>query len=176
MVEMTSSSNAVFEYFAEVDEYLTEPLVPYSVDRPSGLWRKGAAGWEYLSLIDWQWHGSSVEECTSPPSGGLYPITESRAAELRSDRQGFVRYWMYYHHRDEWRDGEPPTSVARSRRSPEDICDEVFGLGEKWIRTEIVFEFFDYRGSGRPHLIEIPAAEADALIFELRGITGAVVL
>ncbi|WP_188827288.1 hypothetical protein [Nocardia camponoti] len=82
-----SAGDAV-EYFAAAEEYLAEPTWPYTVERPSGLWRRRGPKWQYLSLIDWNWHESSIKDYTSPPIANLHPITGARAAELEADKDG----------------------------------------------------------------------------------------
>ncbi|MBB5121365.1 hypothetical protein AF335_13495 [Streptomyces eurocidicus] len=155
-------------------EYFVKAAPPYTEERPSGLWRRLAGRWEYLSLLDWEWHAVSAEGVTAPPAAEvLYPVPAERAAALEADRQGWVRYWAYYFDEAEWRDGEEPTTVVRRRRSPERIYDETFMRTNEWQPDSVVYEFFHPRGSNPPHLVEIGVDEAERLLQEIRGVTGA---
>ncbi|MGH3731577.1 MAG: hypothetical protein ACRDTU_22950, partial [Micromonosporaceae bacterium] len=105
------------------DAYFAKVWRDATVDRPSSLWRRlgdntdqATNEWEYLSLIDWQWH--PYRDLPLPHPDTLVPISAARAAELGADRQRFVRYWGGY------TVGEPapedrPTLVYRRRESPE---------------------------------------------------------
>lgn len=168
------STSEEYDYFVSAWEYMADPRWPYNADRPSSMWRsRGGANFEYLSLFDWEWHKYTNSQGRTKPKSTLYPIPAERAVELEADRQGWFRYWAYYSHRDEWRDGESPTSVIRRRSSPEWIMDELFDRNNQWVRTARVEEFMDMRGSGKPHLIEITPAEADELLLSLRDVAGA---
>ncbi|MEV6063867.1 hypothetical protein [Nocardia asteroides] len=170
-------TNEEYEYFVSVWEYMVDPKWRYNADRPSSMWRsRGGRHWEFLSLFDWEWHSYTNSRGRTKPESTLYPISTERAAELEADRQGWFRYWAYYYHRDEWRDGEAPTSVIRRRSSPEWISDELFDRHNQWVRTTRVEEFMDMRGSGKPHLIEITPTEADEILLSLRGVAGATAL
>ncbi|MEV6668683.1 hypothetical protein [Streptomyces sp. NPDC051162] len=156
-----------YEYFAEVPE-------GYTLERPDGLWRRSGEEWEYLSLLDWQWHDIKDTNVKYPPVAKiLHEVTAERAAELEADRQGWVQYWSYFGDEGEWRDGEQPTTVVRRRRSPERIYDETFMRNNEWRPDSAVFEFFDARASRPPYLVEIGVDEAERLLQEIRGVTGA---
>ncbi|MEV4440681.1 hypothetical protein AB0K09_16970 [Streptomyces sp. NPDC049577] len=159
-------SDQTYTYFVEVPE-------GYTPERPDGLWRRAGDEWQYLSLLDWQWHRVENAAEFLPAQDVLQPVTAERAAELQADRQLWVRYWARYTDEAAWRDGERPTTVVRRRRSPERIYDEAFKIRNVWGPTPAVFEFFDPRPSNPPHLVEISADEAEQLLQELRGVTGA---
>lgn len=156
-----------YEYFVEVPE-------GYTPERPDGLWRRSGEEWEYLSLLDWQWHNIKDTNVTHPPAAKiLHEVTAERAAELEADRQGWVRYWAYYSNERRWRAGQGPKTVVRRRRSPERIYDETFMSDNVWEPDSAIFEFFDARQTTPPHLIELTADEAERLLQELRGVMGA---
>ncbi|WKK20910.1 hypothetical protein QZH56_18600 [Streptomyces olivoreticuli] len=154
-------------------EYFVKATPPYTQERPSSLWRRSGDDWEFLSLLDWGWHKvkGTIEHVPTPEA--LHRVTAERAVELETDRQGWVRYWAYYGDEEEWRDGEEPTTVVRRRRSPERIYDETFMRDNRWQPDSAVFEFFDARASRPPYLVDISADEADRLLQEIRGVTGA---
>ncbi|MBT2384049.1 hypothetical protein [Streptomyces sp. ISL-11] len=154
-------------------EYFVKAAPPYTEERPSSLWRRSGEQWEYLSLFDWEWHNVKDTTVGTPPAAdSLYPVTAGRAAELEADRQPFVRYWALFVDEEDWRAGEPPTTVVRRRRSPEDRMDESFQEGDVWGPTNAVFESRDLRTSNPPYLKELGADEAEALLQELFGLTG----
>ncbi|MEV6668686.1 hypothetical protein [Streptomyces sp. NPDC051162] len=156
-----------YEYFAEVSK-------GYTLERPDGLWRRSGAEWEYLSLLDWQWHNVKDTNVNYPPvAEKLHAVTAERAAALEADRQGWVRYWARYTDEEDWRTGEPPTTVVRRRPSPERVYDEAFKMDDSWGPTATVLDFFDARKSDPPHLVEISRDDAEQLLQELRGVTGA---
>ncbi|WP_120754785.1 hypothetical protein [Streptomyces klenkii] len=160
-----------YEYFVEAAPTVDDQ---YTVERPSSMWRSAGEQWEYLSLIDWSWHNvKDTNVKYAPAREALHPVTAERAAELVGDRQGWVRYWAYHTNERTWRAGNGPTTVVRRRRSPEDLLDETFMRNDVWERDSAVFEFFDARASNPPHLIEISPDEAEQLLQELRGVTGA---
>ncbi|GHF44172.1 hypothetical protein GCM10010218_26860 [Streptomyces mashuensis] len=160
-------SEQQYEYFAEVPQGWTP-------ERPDGLWRRRGDDWEYLSLLDWEWH--DVKDTAvryAPVPDVLHPVPAERAAQLRADRQGWVTYWAYWSSERRWREGKAPTTVCRRRRSPERIYDETFMRSNEWRPDTAVSEFFDARTSNPPHLEEISADRAEELLMELRGIVGA---
>ncbi|WKU45698.1 hypothetical protein Q3V23_17470 [Streptomyces sp. VNUA116] len=160
-----------YEYFVEAVPTVDDL---YSVDRPSSMWRRLGDQWEYLSLIDWHWHNVKDTNVKYPPvREALRPISVERAAELESDRQGWVRYWAYHTSERAWRAGNGPTTVVRRRNSPEDRLDETFMRNDAWERDTAIFEFYDARASNPPHLVELSPDEAEELLQELRGVTGA---
>ncbi|MCQ8773754.1 hypothetical protein [Streptomyces telluris] len=155
----------------------------HPAERPSSLWRcaagsgsgsGGGGDWEYLSLLDWQWHKAAETVVQDPPpEAARHRVTADRAGELQADRQGWVRYWARYADEPAWRAGEPPVSVVRRRRSPERIYDEAYKTWNEWGPTQTVHDFFDARPSNPPHLVEIDAAKAERLLTELHGAKGA---
>ncbi|MFC5147500.1 hypothetical protein [Streptomyces aureoversilis] len=157
-----------YEYFAEVP-------AGYTVERPDGLWRRAGEQWEYLSLLDWQWHDlkdSTVR--THPPVDELHPVTVERAAALEADRQGWVHYWALYADEQDWQEGEPPTTVVRRRSSPEQELDESYrGSKGIWGPTSAVADSRDLRTSNPPHLEAVSAERAEELLQEIHGVTGA---
>ncbi|MET9413372.1 hypothetical protein ABZY03_04130 [Streptomyces klenkii] len=155
-------------------EYFVKASPPYTEERPSSLWRRLGEEWEYLSLMDWEWHNVKDTTVKTPPATEvLCSVTAERATELEADRQVFVRYWARYTNEQYWREGQSPTTVVRRRRSPEGKLDEVFRRNGSWGPTDAIFEFFDPRPSNPPYLVEITADDAEALLQELRGVTGA---
>ncbi|WP_116212752.1 hypothetical protein [Streptomyces olivoreticuli] len=146
--------NARYAFFAEVPRGRTP-------DRPDGLWRRADDTWEYLSLLDWEWHAAA-----ELPVGReiLHPVTAGRALELAADRQSWVTYWAHHADEADWRAGTPPTTVVRRRRSPERIHDEAYGPDGAWEPTDAVHDFLSARPSDPPHLVEIDAAEAARLV------------
>ncbi|MEU3351993.1 hypothetical protein [Streptomyces sp. NPDC037389] len=154
-------------------EYFVKATPPNTPERPSSLWRRSGDEWEFLSLLDWEWHKvkDTIEHVPGP--GALHPVTAERAAELEADRQGWVTYWAFYSSERRWRAGKGPTTVVRRRRSPERIYDETFMQGDVWEPDSAIFEFFDARQSNPPHLEEITVEEAERLLQELRGVMGA---
>ncbi|WP_424892940.1 hypothetical protein [Streptomyces sp. XH2] len=163
--------HARYDYFVK-----TSPN-GYPVERPSSLWRCAAGRdeeWEFLSLLDWQWHrAEDTDVQLPPPRAALHEVTADRAEDLQADRQGWVRYWARYVDEQDWRAGEPPVSVVRRRRSPERVYDEAFKTWNEWGPTQAVHDFFDARPSNPPHLVEIDPAEAERLLDELHGAKGA---
>ncbi|MFH8787235.1 hypothetical protein ACH4A1_12165 [Streptomyces roseoverticillatus] len=156
-----------YEYFAEVPQ-------GYTVDRPDGLWRRRGDAWEYLSLLDWQWHDVTATNVQTPPAPEvLHAVSEEHAAALAADRQGWVQYWAHYSSRRAWDDGRAPTTVVRRRRSPENIRDESFNSESEWGPTMAAFNAFDGRSSTSPHLVELTTGEAEQLLQEIFGVTGA---
>ncbi|MCC3777577.1 hypothetical protein [Streptomyces sp. UNOB3_S3] len=145
--------NAPYAFFAEVPP-------GFSPDRPDGLWRCAGDDWEYLSLLDWEWH--AVEK---PPVKReiLHELTAERALELAADRRPWVTYWAHYTDESDWRAGAEPTTVVRRRRSPERVLDEAYGPDGAWEPTDAVHDFLSARPSDPPHLVEIDATEAARL-------------
>ncbi|WP_058041253.1 hypothetical protein [Streptomyces roseifaciens] len=149
----------------------------YTEERPSSLWRRSGEQWEYLSLYDWAWRKVEAKEEAQLlfRAGDLHPVTAQRAAEIEADRQACVRYWARYMDEEDWREGEPPTTVVRRRRSPEYMSDELYrGSKGFWGPTHVILDVHEGRTSDWPHLVELSAKEADALLHELFGVTGAV--
>ncbi|MBF6049033.1 hypothetical protein GO001_28195 [Streptomyces sp. NRRL B-1677] len=156
-----------YEYFAEVPQ-------GYTVDRPDGLWRRSGDEWEFLSLLDWQWHNVTATNVQTPPTSEvLRAVSGEHAAALAADRQGWVQYWAHYSSKRAWGDGRPPTTVVRRRRSPENIRDESFNTESEWGPTMAAFNAFDGRTSNPPHLVELTTDEAEQLLQEIYGVTGA---
>ncbi|MDT0451407.1 hypothetical protein [Streptomyces hesseae] len=151
--------NARYVFFAEVPPGFT-------VDRPDGLWRSADETdetdetWEYLSLLDWEWH--AVEKLPVKREI-LHPLPAERALELAADRQSWVTYWAHHTDEPDWRAGMPPTTVVRRRRSPERVLDEAYGPDGAWEPTDAVHDFLSARPSDPPHLVEIDATEAARL-------------
>ncbi|MEU1820276.1 hypothetical protein ABZ543_34630 [Streptomyces roseifaciens] len=149
----------------------------YTEERPSSLWRRSDEQWEYLSLLDWAWRKVEAKEEAQFlfRAGDLHPVSAQRAAEIEADRQVCVRYWARYTDLQDWEEGEPPTTVVRRRRSPEDIRDESYrDAKNSWGPTDAILDVHEGRTSNWPHLVELSAKEADALLHELFGITSAI--
>ncbi|WP_405160065.1 hypothetical protein OG203_26945 [Nocardia sp. NBC_01499] len=155
-------------------DYFVEARKPYTADRPECLWRRLGDHWEYLSLIDWRWHRTDrTKYINAPQSAVLHPVTAERAAELAADHQVWVRYWKYYSSFYRWQDGDEPSSVVRRRNSPEWQLDEAFRNDKRWHEDSSFDEFWDYRTSSPPHLIEISVEEADLFIRGKHGVARA---
>ncbi|MEW2032385.1 hypothetical protein AB0901_17925 [Streptomyces roseifaciens] len=157
-----------YEYFAEVP-------AGYTAERPDGLWRRAGEEWEYLSLLDWQWHNLAESTVRNhPPVDELEAVTVERAAALEADRQGWARYWALYVDEEDHREGEPPTTVVRRRSSPEQELDESYrGSKGIWGPTGAVAESRDPRTSNPPYLEAVSAERAEELLQEIHGVTGA---
>ncbi|ORT61245.1 hypothetical protein [Streptomyces sp. CB03238] len=157
-----------YEYFVDTDP-------GYTVERPSSLWRRSGDSWEYLSLLTWEWCGVGQDNPVrmQPLPEALHPVTAERAKELEADRQGWVRYWAEYEDEAAWRDGEAPFSVVRRRRSPERIFDEAFMVGNTWEPTARVFDYFSARADELTYLAEVTPEEAERLLRQIRGVSGA---
>ncbi|WP_432094904.1 hypothetical protein [Streptomyces sp. bgisy100] len=152
-------------------EYFVTMTVGYERERPADLWRSRGDEWEYLSLLDWQWHNIRDTNVKHPPlPEKLHPVSPERAQELEADRQGWVIYWAHYADEADWRDGEKPTTVVRRRESPERRYDESFQIDDTWGPTTVVFEYFHSRASDLPHLVEITPSEAERLVQEMSGV------
>ncbi|MBT2384047.1 hypothetical protein [Streptomyces sp. ISL-11] len=149
--------------------FFAEASAADAAERPDALWRCEGEAWEFLSLLDWEWHATE----DVPKRESLHPIPAERAAELGADRQSWVTYWARYTDEEDWRAGEGPTTVVRRRTSPERIYDEAFKRNNTWGPTASVYEFFDARPSNPPHLVGIDVHEAERLLHSLRGVTGA---
>ncbi|MGW1072737.1 hypothetical protein [Streptomyces sp. NPDC002537] len=154
-------------------EYFVKATPPYTEERPSSLWRRSGDEWEFLSLLDWEWHQVENTIKYRPMPEALFAVTAERAAELEADRQGWVQYWAYYSSERRWKSGKGPTTVVRRRRSPERIYDETFMRNNAWEPDSAVFEFFDARQTNPPHLEEITVEGAERLLQEIRGVMGA---
>lgn len=163
---MTASGN---EY-----AYFTEMHHGYNPPRVDGLWRRSAGDvWEYLSLVDWQWHpvGEMERVKGRPLESALEPVSAQRAAELAADRQGWVQYWALYLDEQDFREGVDPVTVVRRRSSPDRVLDEAFVAENKWAPDPIIYDFTHSRTDN--HLEEIDVAEAERLLQKLRGVKGA---
>ncbi|MFF3764648.1 hypothetical protein ACFYYR_11255 [Streptomyces sp. NPDC001922] len=155
-------------------EYFVTMTVGYQQERPANLWRKQGEEWEFLSLIDWQWRNVKDTNAKYPPMPEkLRAVSAERAREMEADRKSWVIHWAHYADEADWRDGEKPTTVVRRRHSPENRYDEVFRRANTWGPTTAVYEFTHSRASNPPHLVEISANEAERILQELRGISGA---
>lgn len=163
--ERRRRENERYAFFAEVPEGFT-------AERPDGLWRRAGDDWEYLSLLDWEWHAADAE-LPPPPEETLREVPADRADALAADRQGWVTYWARYADENDWRAGEGPVTVVRRRRSPERLYDEAYGVRDGWAPTASVYAFLDARPSNPPHLVGIDVQEAERLLRSLRGVTGA---
>ncbi|MBF6047194.1 hypothetical protein GO001_18440 [Streptomyces sp. NRRL B-1677] len=131
-----------------------------------------------MSLLDWAWHKVEAKDEGRYlfRAGELYPVSVQRAAEIEADRQACVRYWAHYVDEEDWREGESPTMVVRRRRSPEAMRDESYrGSKGVWGPTSTILDVHEGRTSDWPHLVELSAKEADALLRELFGDTAAAV-
>jgi hypothetical protein len=154
-------------------EYVARLASGDTVDRPSALWRRSGDAWEYLSLIDWDWHPKG--DLPLPHPDALVSVTAEQAANLLSDRQRFVRYWARYSSADP-APTELPITVYRRRRSPEHHLDEAFGRDDRWTPTTTISEA-EFSGTSDPaHLVAIDAATAERMIREIAGVSGATAL
>jgi hypothetical protein len=153
-------------------EYFVKVTPGQTVERPSSMWRRSGADWQYLSLLDWNWHSLVPGKSPYPPVAGyLVPISAQQAEELGRDRQRFVSYWAYY---SVARDRRPePLTVLRRRRSPELVLDEAFTRDLEWAKTPSIVEFEHPAASNPPDLEEIDADTAEEILQEAWGVSGA---
>lgn len=151
--------------------YLLTP--PESDGQPASLWRSHRAGlfrterWEYLSLLDWQWHSALAE----PPH--LQCISTEDALTQEAERVGLARYWARYIDRESWAAGAPPVTVVRRRDSPERCYDESFRSWGGWAPTQLCYDLAEQRSSTTAYLVEIDAVSADRILAENFGVTNA---
>jgi hypothetical protein len=153
-------------------EYYVEIQCDESLEHPGPMWRKSDSGWDYLSLLDWEWHSLAANKKVSQPPAAktLVPISGQQADELTRDRQRFVKYWAYYSVVPEKRD--KPLTVLRRRSSPELVLDEAFGRDGQWVKTPSIVEF-EHPYFDSPELEEIDAETAERILREVRGVSGA---
>jgi hypothetical protein len=140
-----------------------------SAQLPEELWRERGGEWEYLSLVDWQWH-RHLGKALLPHPNTLVEVSAQQAAELQRDRQRFVRYFARYDKPAPGPDDEP-LLVYRYRRLP--TTGEVFGDENSWERTRTVSHFLNPGPNEPPFLVEIDQATAEAIIQRSRGVSGA---
>ncbi|MEU1277676.1 hypothetical protein [Streptomyces sp. NPDC005805] len=161
---------------SEQYEYFVRVSPGYTVDRPANLWRRNGDSWEYLSLLTWEWRPVAEPEKYLPKREALHSVTAERAAELEADRQGWVRYWAEYGSEASWRSGKAPYSVVRRRSSPERVHDEAFMVTNTWETTDRVYDHFSARSDELTHLVEVTPDEAERLLQQVRGVSGATAL
>ncbi|MFI0817264.1 hypothetical protein ACH4TX_12260 [Streptomyces sp. NPDC021098] len=139
------------------------------------LWRRDVrtGHWQFLSFWDWEWHEptQTMREHGSPDVESLQPVSVEQANDLEKDRARWFLYWAVY--RSEPNPGDEPVNVARKRPSPESGRDEIFGTGDEWMRTTKIFDFYSPWPTDPPHLEPVDAAEAERILQERRGVTGA---
>ncbi|MFD7238774.1 hypothetical protein ACFWAT_26160 [Streptomyces syringium] len=84
-----------------------------------------------------------------------------------------VRFWALYSNDCTWSRGKPPRTVFRQRRTPEHQDDTEFSPSGHWTGSRAMFRSRDARDDDPPHLVEISVEDAERLLQELRGVTGA---
>lgn len=141
-----------------------------TVEAPSALWRRTGEAWEYLSLLDWQWHPGGGRPL--PPPASLTPVSPEQAAALLADRQRFVRYWFSYRTPAPG-PGDRPVTVYRRRSSPERQLDEVYGRDDRWMPTPTIREAESSRGDDPTHLVPTDPDSAERFLRDVRGVSGA---
>lgn len=156
----------------EYDYFVRTYRPEYPVERPGELWRRSGGSWEYWSSFNARWQRLGEDHVTYPPTeGGVTRITPERAAELVADPQNWVRYWALYHEDPDT--GVEPVTVVRQRISPEQILDESFGRGDRWVRTTALIDFQAARLESIDFLVEIDRETAEAIIQRISGVRGA---
>lgn len=167
-------------------EYFVVPNYDGGHDSPERfdeLWRCRGATWEYFSLLDAGWHpegttdhlvssedGVPVEAPEAPPDSPEWrvPVTADRASGLTGDFHQFTRFW------GEGRTGDRPTRVFRQVQSPEARFQSYFGRNGRWSDKSTTLNDFLTNGPHQtPDLVELDAREAEEIIEETAGITGA---
>lgn len=86
---------------------------------------------------------------------------------------GNVRFWALYGGGHAWSRGKLPRTVFRQRRTPEHHDDTEFSPYGHWTGSRAMVRFRDARDDDPPHLVAISAEDAERLLQELRGVTGA---
>ncbi|GGR34562.1 hypothetical protein [Streptomyces netropsis] len=84
-----------------------------------------------------------------------------------------VRFWALYTNDHAWSRGRLPRTVFRRRRTPEHQDDTEFSPHGFWSVSRAMSRSRDARDDDPPHLVEISAEDAERLLQELRGLTGA---
>ncbi|MDN3353020.1 hypothetical protein [Actinomadura sp. DC4] len=154
-------------------QYYMDSRRDRTIERPGPLWRSSGDNWEYLSLLDWEWHPLAPKRVPqSPPVEVLEPISEQQADELSRDRQRFVSYWARYSE-SAWESGGKPFTVLRRRSSPELVLDEAFGRENTWIKTSSVVEFEHPAFNNTLYLKDVDAETAERILRDIRGVSGA---
>ncbi|MFI0817271.1 hypothetical protein ACH4TX_12300 [Streptomyces sp. NPDC021098] len=167
----TSEGNMsmAYEYF----------LVPYEVREGNRtgetFWRRlpGTEEWQFLSFWDWEWHklAETAPRHGSPQAASLQPVSPEQAAELENNRSRWSLYWAVYP--DTPKPGDQPVNVVRRKLSPDKSQDQIFGRDNQWVRTTDIFDFYSPWPTDPPHLEPVDAHEAERIIMERRGISGA---
>lgn len=147
-----------YEYFIHT---VTGGLTP---DQGDELWRLRDGAWDYLSLVDWQWHSNMEPAYEILPRNldSLAKVTAERAAELEAGQKELLRYWQRI---------DPDIAVYRTRRLP--WTDEIYGLKDAWSPSNDVGDFLYGDPTSTWDLTEIDVATADRIILETRGVAGA---
>lgn len=155
-----------FQYF--VERYL-------ETGEARSLWRRKRFGWQYLSLIDWNWHRVWPWRVRVPAPDDLHSITARQAADLGSDRQQWVQYWAKYRQLGDWNFDRLPLTVLRRRVSPGRQLDEIFSIEDHcWKPTKIPAHHLDPRGLEYGLLWGITSEAADEFLSNLTGSTGTI--
>lgn len=158
-------------------------------DRPSDLWRRDGERWEYFSVLEWGWFPESVsrppvvfigttrwegEAPLHPEQLELREVDAARARELEADRASWVRgYWRYWSSYKKHESGRPPHGIARRVSGARGKRDQCFpGAGGRWIDTDDVLRFPDYRASDYPWLEETDRVGATRVLEDVHDLTG----
>ncbi|MET8180112.1 hypothetical protein [Streptomyces sp. NPDC005336] len=160
---------------AEYEYFLSRFHVEAGDRVAENLWRRhaGTGSWQFLSFWDWGWHEptKTMRQHGVPHTESFHPVSADHAAELEKDRARWFLYWAVY--RDEPKPGAKPVNVARKRPSPESGRDEIFGRGDEWVKTTKIFDFYSPWPTDPPHLEPVEPADAERILQERRGVTGA---
>ncbi|MCF3105699.1 hypothetical protein IPZ58_29490 [Streptomyces roseoverticillatus] len=170
-----------FRYYAALD----------SKGGTTGLWRREGDQWEFFSALEWGWFPESYKYArvyfigtlrqegelpAHPEELKLQEIDDERARELEADREAWIRgYWLYWHSSTDWEAGERPRAIIRKVSGARTWRDEHFpGHNDRWIDTDAVMRFPDYRSSDYPWLEKTDRAGAVRFLEEEYGLTGVV--
>lgn len=180
-----------YEYFVEPnhsygypDNYTGRPPNPPPLKRFRALWRGMHGGdWEYFSLLDRKWHAEGTVEHLAAISPGRsqsapsamsehpdwwLPVSAVEAAVLTGDPHQFTRFWRT--HPDS---GQTPQAY-REFHTPELAVRSSFSKDLGW--TSSSYDLNDFLSNGPhqvPDLIEITPADAEQVIEQTYGVSGA---
>lgn len=154
-------------------EYFVEPAASGPTAMSEALWRRHDGTWEFLSSLDWSWHGvRPATEVFAPEEERLRSVTAEEARNLEADRHHWVRYWALYLEPPANPEA-PPLTVARRRSSPERVLDESFTVNDRWEPTGSIREAESRQASSPPHLVEVDRPTAERILCEVAGVEGA---
>ncbi|MCQ8775077.1 hypothetical protein [Streptomyces telluris] len=138
----------------------------------SGLWRREDDRWEYFSVLEWGWFPLHGQE--GPEEAGLAAIDAECARTLETDRESWVRgYWLYWHYYQDYDTGERPAAIIREVSGARVWHHWHFpGYEDRWVDTDDVRFFPDYRSSNHPWLEKTDRAGAAQFLEEEYGFVG----